>query len=93
VYRDIGVRVREVYVLQKISHSHNSLVVGLDNGRGFFCGFEVSTLDSGVMIVFIFLLQPCYFLTLTSIVIFDSLLLLHENKIKSALFYFGQKKK
>ena len=33
---------------KKNSHSDNSLVVGLDNGRGFFSSFGVSTLYSCV---------------------------------------------
>jgi hypothetical protein len=47
----------------KISHSNNSLVVGLENGRCFFSGFGVSTLYSCAAVAFIFLFQPCYFLT------------------------------
>ena len=44
-------------------YSNNSMVVGLDNGRGFFSDFGVSTLYSCVVIVFSFFLRPCYFLT------------------------------
>lgn len=66
LYWGIRVRVREVYALQKNSHSNNSLVVGLDNDRCFFSDFEVFTLHSCVVIALIFLLQPLYFLTLSA---------------------------
>jgi hypothetical protein len=51
LYWGIGVRVREVYV---------------DLENGFFSDFGVSTLYSYVVIVLIFLLQHCYFLTVVS---------------------------
>jgi len=48
-------------MLYKFSHSNNSIVVGLDSSCGFFYDFGVSMLYSCVVIVFIFLLQPCYY--------------------------------
>jgi acetylglutamate synthase len=41
-------------VLLNLSHSDNSLIVGLDNGRGFFSDLGVPTLYSCVVIMFIF---------------------------------------
>jgi len=66
VYWGIGGESERSLCVVKNSHSNNSLVVGLDNDRGFFSGFGVSTLYSCAVIVFSFLLQACYFPTVVS---------------------------